>query len=75
MSNKNTVSLRQKKFIENRKHLGFKKVQVYLSNDVYEMLDMMKSNNTTSKSTYASIIESSISSEFINWSKSMILKD
>jgi len=75
MSKNNTLSKRQNKFIDNKKSLGFKRVQVFLSSDVYEMLEIMKSNNKKSKSTYSSIIESSICSEFINWSKSMIIKD
>ena len=72
MSKKNTTSARQKRFIENKKDSGFKKIQVYISSDSYEKLLMMKNNNINNKSTFSTVIEDSLSCQFRVWSKYVV---
>ena len=71
MDKKNSNRVRQKKFNQDKKKAGFHKLQVYISHDVYEMLNMICKN---SNNTQSNVIENSISSEFISWSQKNILK-
>ena len=70
MLKKSTVSIRQKNFIDNKKRLGFKRIQVYISLDSYNQLSSMRADDLT----FSNIIEDSINQSFKKWSKSNIKK-
>lgn len=63
------VLARQKKYIDNKKSKGYKKIQVYISDNDYKMLLEMKHNKNK---TFAEIIGASINCKYRTWRKKII---
>ena len=71
MSKKNTVSIRQNKFIDKKKKLGFKRMQFYISSSHYDELLFLKNSGET----FSTIIENLISKEYKKHLKTLIKRN
>jgi hypothetical protein len=65
------ASERQKKYNEEKKKKGYKKIQVYIPLHVYERLQIMKENRDLN---FSDIVEAGINSKFRTWGNNRIYK-
>lgn len=64
--------VRQKRYIEQKKEDGYKKIQVYISKYDYARLVEMKENKNK---TFAEVISASIACKYRTWQKYRIYKN